>query len=163
MARRPLFALLVVLLSSALVGRAAAVPLKTAIEWTRDLYIAEAERISKAHSLADDEFLALFTPEIVELWRAARAAPRPNTPAGPTLNALFGWNVPPGSEVRLLNVALLLGTPQAPVLVVDLMVRATPRRIVLHLVEQPSAWRIAGVFYDEGEDFVSFEKRLAGR
>jgi hypothetical protein len=162
MARRLLFALLVAF-SPALLAPAPALPLKTAIEWARDLYKAEAERIAKGSTLVDDAFLALFTPDIVELWRAAKANPQPNTPAGPMLNPLFGWNVPPGSDVTLLDVAILLGTPQAPVLVIDLMVRGTPRRVILHLVEQPSDWRISGIFYDEGEDFVSFEKRVAGR
>jgi len=162
MARRLLFALLVSL-SPALLASAAALPLKTATEWARDLYTAEAERIAKGGTLVDDAFLSLFTPDIVELWRAAKANPHPNTLVGPTLNPLFGWNVLPGSDVKLLNVAVLLGTPQAPVLVIDVTVRATPRRVILHLVEQPSDWRISGIFYDEGEDFISFEKRLAGR
>jgi hypothetical protein len=162
MARGLLFALLVVLCPLP-AGRAVALPLKTATEWTRDVYVAEAERISKAGAPSEEDFLALFTPDVVELWRAARANPRPSTPVGPTLNALLGWNVTPGSEVRLLAVAFLLGTPEAPVLVVDVTVRGAPRRVVLHLVEGASEWRIAGIYYDEGEDFVSFEKRLAGR
>jgi hypothetical protein len=162
MARRLLFALLVLLLSAP-ATRAVALPLKTATEWARDLYTAEAERIAQGSTLVDDEFQALFTPDIVELWRAAKANPHPNPPVGPTLNPLFGWNVPPGSDVKLLSVAVLLGTPMAPVLVIDLMVRRAPRRVILHLIEQPSDWRISGIFYDEGEDFISFEKRLAGR
>ncbi|SDR48419.1 hypothetical protein SAMN05444161_4475 [Rhizobiales bacterium GAS191] len=151
-------------LSFALLGLApgaAALAPQSVLEWLHDVYAAEAARIAHGQSLSDAEFLALLTPQTAKLWREAREHPTPDLPEGPTLNAFFGWGVAPGSKVAFVGAAVVLGTVDAPVVLVDLMVKELPRRVVVDVVEDARSWRIANIVYDAGDDFVSFEKRLA--
>jgi hypothetical protein len=57
------------------VSSAGAFPKHPITEWIRDLYTAQASRIAQSESLEDADFVALFTPEVVELW-LARASRR---------------------------------------------------------------------------------------
>jgi hypothetical protein len=74
---------------------------------------------------------------------------------------LFGWGVAPGSKVRFVGAAVVLGAADAPVVLVDLLVKEQPRRVVVDVVEDGRSWRIANIVYDTGDDFLSFETRLA--
>jgi hypothetical protein len=94
---------------------------------------------------------------------AALAHPDPALGEGASPNAFFGWGVAPGAKVALGAVAQVLGTRDAPTLMVDVSVSGAPRRIVVDLVESEGSWRIDAIIYDEGEDFLGFEKRLVRR
>jgi hypothetical protein len=140
---------------------ARAIAPQSVLEWLGDLYAAEASRIAHGQSLGEREFLELFTPETAELCRLAREQPSPDPPEGPSLNALFGWGVAPGSDVAFLGASVVLGSADAPVMLVDLKVKDVPRRVVVEVIEDARSWRIANIVYDAGDDLVSFEKRLA--
>jgi hypothetical protein len=161
--KRRLARLLSTLTLVALASPANSLPRQSAEDFLRELYRAEAERIAHSQTLDEAAFLSLFTPQAAELLRAALAHPDPALREGPSPNALFGWNVIPGTKVMLLGVARVLGTRDAPTLIVDVSVSGVPRRIVIDLVEGNGSWRIVAIIYDEGEDFLSFEKRLARR
>jgi len=134
---------------------------QSVLEWLRDVYVAEASRIAHGQSLSDAEFLNLFTPQTAEFSRLAREQPSPDPPEGPSLNAFFGWGVVPGSDVAFLGASVVLGAADAPVVLVDLKVKGVSRRVVVEVIEDARSWRIANIVYDAGDDFVSFEKRLA--
>jgi len=137
-------------------------PRQSAEDFLRELYAAEAWRIAQGRALGQPDLLALFAPQIAELLRLALADPDPALREGPAPNALLGWDVPAGADIALLGVSQALGTSEAPIFVVDVMVSGA-RRIVIDLVESPASWRISSIIYDEGEDFLSFERRLARR
>ena len=63
--------------------------------------------------------------------------------------------------MSLTAVSQVLGTAEAPTLLIDVIVSGKPRRIVLDAVDTAGSWRIANIVYDEGEDFVSFESKYA--
>jgi hypothetical protein len=63
--------------------------------------------------------------------------------------------------VSFTAVKKVLGTAEAPTLLIDVVVAGVPRRVVLDAVEDDGSWRIANITYDEGEDFAGFERRLA--
>ena len=85
--------------------------------------------------------------------------PRPDVPLGPKLHAFLGPGVLPGWEVVLMNVAPAAGTAIA----VDLTVRGERRRILVEPVREDGEWRVANIWYREGEDYVSFHRRLRGQ
>jgi hypothetical protein len=148
---------------SGLASRALAFPQQPVTDWIRDLYTAEATRIAQSQTLDEAEFLALFTPEVAKLRGGAHRSVDSNAPEEPKLNAFYGWRVAPGAKVSFVAVSKVLGTFDAPTLLVDVVVSGIPRRIVVDAVEDEASWRIANITYDEGEDFVSFEKELARR
>jgi hypothetical protein len=158
-----LASLLSILTLVALASSAHSLPRQSAEDFLRELYGAEAERVAHSQTLGDGKFLSLFTPQAAELLRAALAHPDPALREGPSPNAFFGWGISPGAKVALLGVSRVLGTHDAPTLLVDISVAGVPRRIVIDLVEGGGSWRVAAIIYDEGEDFLSFEKRLARR
>jgi hypothetical protein len=143
------------------VSSAGAFPKHPITEWIRDLYTAQASRIAQSESLEDADFVALFTPEVVELWRAAHRGPEASLPAEQELDPFFGWRVPRGAKVSFTAVSKVLGTTEAPTLLIDVVVSGAPRRIVLEAIDDEGSWRIANITYDEGEDFAGFERRLA--
>ena len=162
MSRRSL-AIVLALARAMAVAPAHSLPRPSAEDFLRELYAGEAWRIAQGRALAQPELLALFAPQIAELLRLALADPDPALREGPAPNALLGWDVPAGADIALLGVSQALGTSEAPIFVVDVMVSGKPRRIVIDLVESPASWRISSIIYDEGEDFLSFERRLARR
>jgi hypothetical protein len=156
----------VLLASIALLGSASgatALPLRPISDWIRDIYTAQAARIASSQPPDEAEFLALFTPEVGALWRAAHRSPEVSAPEEQGFDALFGWRVPQGAKLGFVAVSKVLGTADAPTLLVDVVVSDRPRRIVIDAVENEGSWRIANIAYDEGEDFLSFERKLARR
>jgi len=111
--KRRLARLLSTLTLVALASPANSLPRQSAEDFLRDLYRAEAERIAHSQTLDEAAFLSLFSPQAAELLRAALAHPDPALREGPSPNALFGWNVIPGTKVMLLGVARVLGTRDA--------------------------------------------------
>ncbi len=140
---------------------AAALPRQPATEWIRDLYRAQASRIGRSQALDEGEVRALFTPQLCALWQAAHKDRGPTALPEEGLDAFFGWRVPLGTQVSFTAVFKVLGTAEAPTLVIDVLVAGAPRRIVLDALQDGVGWRIANITYDEGEDFASFERKLA--
>jgi hypothetical protein len=161
--RRALLSLALALLLAWLTARAEALPRQSAEAYLAELYAAEARRIAKGEELGREELLALFVPAAAELVRAALAHPDAALRDAAAPNPLFGWKVAKGVEARVVAVTVVLGTRIAPTLIVDAVVSLTPRRIVVDLVEDEGSWLIASIIYDEGEDWLSFERRLARR
>jgi hypothetical protein len=58
-------------------------------------------------------------------------------------------------------VIKVLGTAEAPTLLIDVVVAGVPRRVVLDALQDGMSWRVDNVTYDEGGDFASFERKLA--
>jgi hypothetical protein len=140
---------------------AAAFPRQPVTDWVRDLYAAQASRIARAETLDAADLLALFTPEVAALWQAAHKDRELSALPERELDAFFGWRVPPGTRVSFTAVKKVLGTAEAPTLLIDVVVSGVPRRVVLDAVEDDGSWRVANIVYDEGEDFAGFERRLA--
>jgi hypothetical protein len=140
----------------------AAFPRQPVTAWIRDLYTAQASRIARAQALEEGEVGAVFTPEVAALWRVAQR--EASATSEREFDAFFGWRVPLGTQVSFTAVFKVLGTDEAPTLMIDVIVAGVPRRIVLDAAQDGEGmWRIANVTYDEGEDFVSFERKLAHR
>jgi hypothetical protein len=161
--RRNALGFLAALAFCALASTAASLPRQSAEGFLREIYVAEARRIAHSQTLGETELIQLFAPVAGELLRAAFAHPDQALREGPSPNPLCGWGLASGAKVELLGVSTVLGTHDAPTLLVDLLVSGAPRRIVVDLVEHEGAWRIASIVYDEGEDFLSYERRLARR
>jgi hypothetical protein len=138
----------------------AAFPRQPVTEWIRDLYTAQASRIARAQALDEGQVLALFTPRLAALWQGAHKERELGALPDQALDPFFGWRVPFGTQVSFTAVFKVLGTAEAPTLVIDVVVAGVPRRIVLDALQDGTGWRIANITYDEGEDFVSFESRL---
>ncbi|MBV9753614.1 MAG: hypothetical protein JO188_13915 [Hyphomicrobiales bacterium] len=138
-----------------------AFPQRKVVDWIADLYTAQASRISKGETIDESELRALFVPELAEIWQAAHRHGTPAVSEEQALDAFFGWKVSPGAKVSFTAVSQVLGTAEAPTLLIDVVVSGTPRRIVLDAVESEGSWRIANIAYDEGEDFISFERKHA--
>lgn len=83
--------LLAALALSMQASRAVSLPRQSIGEFLRDVYAAEAARIANSQRLGEAEILTLFTPQVVELWLAARAHPDPALREGPAPDAFFGW------------------------------------------------------------------------
>jgi hypothetical protein len=161
--KRRVFLLLPAIVLLRWAPRADAFPRRPITEWIRDLYVAEAARIARSQKLDEIEFLALFTPQAGEAWRAAHRRSDPTSPEDATFNAFFGWHVAQGAEAAFVGASKVLGTFDAPTLLVDVVVSGVPRRIVVDAVEDEGGWRIADIAYDEGDNFVGFERKLARR
>ncbi|MBW0005891.1 MAG: hypothetical protein JO216_20675 [Hyphomicrobiales bacterium] len=153
-------ALALVLLISTPIG-ALAFPRQPVTEWVRDLYTAQAARIARAQPLEESDVLVLFTTELAAFWQEARKAREFGATSDDVLDAFFGWNVTAGTKVSFTRVIKVLGTSEAPTLLIDVVVAGVPRRVVLDALQDGGSWRIANITYDEGEDFSSFERRLA--
>ncbi|MBV8184663.1 MAG: hypothetical protein JOY76_08245 [Hyphomicrobiales bacterium] len=153
-------ALALALLISAPIG-ALAFPRQPVTEWARDLYTAQAARIARAQPLEESDVLVLFTPELAAFWQEARKGREFGATSDDVLDAFFGWKVTAGTKVSFTGVIKVLGTAEAPTLLIDVVVAGVPRRVVLDALEDGGSWRIANITYDEGEDFSSFERRLA--
>ena len=160
MTARAYFVLAAVLFLGA-VSDARAFAQQKVVSWIAEVYAAQASRIASARSLDESGVRALFMPEVVELWRAAHRDREATAPEEQGFDALFGWQVPLGTEVSFTAVSQVLGTAEAPTLLIDVIVSGKPRRIVLDAVDTAGSWRIANIVYDEGEDFVSFENKHA--
>jgi hypothetical protein len=140
---------------------AAAFPRQPVTEWIRDLYTAQALRVAQGHTLEENEALALFTPQLAALWEASHKGRELSALPEQGLDAFFGWRVPLGTKVSFTAVIKVLGTAEAPTLLIDVVVAGVPRRVVLDALQDGMSWRVDNVTYDEGGDFASFERKLA--
>jgi hypothetical protein len=148
---------------SAVTSAALSLPRQSAEEFLSELYRVEAWRVGHSLMLPDEEQPALFAEQTGEIMREAATRPDPAVREEAAPNAFYGWGVRPGMELALTSISTVLGTRGAPTLIVDVTVAGVPRRNIVDLVEESGSWRIANVVYDEGEDFLSFERRLARR
>jgi hypothetical protein len=129
-----------------------------AATFVRDFYAKEIAHHNARDMVREANFLAVFTRETQELWRAAQAnRNRTNIPIGPILNAFFGWGVLPGHEVKLGAVAAVSGDAVA----VEFTALGEPRRIVVHAVREGGNWRIADIDYGRGQGYVAYLRSLA--
>lgn len=129
-----------------------------AVAFVRDLYVKEVAQHAARSGMGEAEFLAVFTRETQNMWRAAQAnRNRTNIPIGPVLNAFYGWGVLPGHEVKLGAVTDASGDAVA----VEFTVQGEPRRIVVHAVREAGSWRIADIDYGRGDGYVAYLRRLA--
>jgi hypothetical protein len=127
--------------------------------FVRDLYRREVDRHNSRGAIGETEFLDLFTRETRELVRAGRRGAA-KIPAGPILNAFFGWGVLPGQPVEFKDAYNFRG-PRVLIVVVELAVRGEPRRAYVHAVKQEGHWRISTIAYDAGDDFASYWRKRA--
>ncbi|MBV9568108.1 MAG: hypothetical protein JO172_08230 [Hyphomicrobiales bacterium] len=158
MAARAFLVLAAALLLGAGSG-ANAFPQQKVIAWIAELYTTQASRIADSRPLEESAVRVLFTPEVAELWQAAHRDREAAAPAERELDPFFGWRVPLGTKVSFAAVSQVLGTAEAPTLLIDVIVSGKPRRIVLDALDSEGSWRIANIAYDEGEDFISFERQ----
>lgn len=125
----------------------------------RALYEREIARHNARQRVGEAEFLAPFARDTQAVWRKARDDKRPtHDPAGPILNAFFGWGVLPGHEVTLAGVA----QPAELFVAVRLAVRGRTRTATVQLVREAGALRIADIAYESGESFLAYNRRRAG-
>ena len=130
------------------------------VGFVRDFYIKEIERhVAKEHQ-SEDEFLKVFTADAQELWRAAQAnRGKVNIPLGPTRHLFLGQGALPGREVKLGAVNASSGGAVS----VALTVQGNPRQFVIRTVREGGAVKFADIDYGDGESFVAYFRRLAGR
>ena len=134
---------------------------QTANEFVGALYERQAELLAANKPLSDDEFYELFARDLRRLMKAPRRT-RNNQPIGPILNAFFGWGVLPGTEVKIGKITLVSGNYKGPATVgVDVSIRADKHRILVHVVRENEAWRVANVIHDSGKSLVSHYRRIA--
>jgi hypothetical protein len=151
--RRLLCALLIAVLP---IGSASAD--EDMVAFVRGVYAQQVRLHAAGENLREREFVALFSPDMVALMRA----PRPGLegePAGPLLNAFFGWGVLPGQPVTLMEVAATEGGEVN----VDLIVRSERRRVTIRPVRANGLWTIADISYGRGEALRSYYMRITGR
>jgi hypothetical protein len=129
-----------------------------AVEFVRAFYAKEAVRHNSRATIGEADFLAVFTAETQQAWRAAQANRNPtNVPIGPILNAFFGYGVLPGHEVKLGAVTANAGDGVS----VEFTAQGEPRRITVYAVREGEAWRIADIDYGRGDSYVAYLRRLA--
>jgi hypothetical protein len=129
-----------------------------AVTFVRRLVQREIFRQAKDIPPDDARFFSLFTRDVRRLLESP-VPPRPDIPLGPKLHAFLGRGVLPGWEVVLMDVTPTPGTAIA----VDLTVRGARRRILVEPVREDGEWRVANISYGEGEDYVTFHRRLRGQ
>jgi hypothetical protein len=143
----------------ALPRAAAAQTESEAVSFVRDLYTREIARHAAHGRTGEAEFLAPFASRTQAVWRASRVAGAPaSDPAGPILNAYFGWGVLPGHAVTLDGVASGSGLSVS----VRLTVRGEARTAVVQLVRENRGLRVADIAYGRGESFLAYHRRRAG-
>jgi hypothetical protein len=128
------------------------------VRFVRDLYAKEIAQHAAKIGKGESEFLAVFTAETQQIWRAAQAnRNKANLPVGPILHAFFGWGVLPGHEVKLGAVTRASGDAVA----VEFTAQGEPRRVVVSAVREAGRWRIADIDYGRGDGYVAYLRRLA--
>lgn len=150
-------------LGAALIGRASAKDFDDPEPFVRKLYQREVKRQKSGPPIGEQEFLGLFTRETRALWLAMRnSKAAAKFPAGPILNAFFGWGVLPGHPVEMGETHNHLG-PRVLIIVVDLTIRGEQRHAYVHPVRQDGQWRISTIAYDDGDDFASYCRKRSGQ
>lgn len=144
------------MLAAALAVLLPAVPVhaEDGVAFVRDLY-ARQVALHNAHGrMTQADFLPLFALSL----RALMQAPRPGlarAPAGPILNAFFGWGILPGQPVALQRVRAAGGG-----IAVDIVARGEPRRITVSLLREQGLWKIADISYGHGESLQAYYRRI---
>jgi hypothetical protein len=131
-----------------------------AVVFVRDFYTQEIARHAAKQNQSEDDFLRVFTKDAQELWRAAQQnRSKANIPLGPIRHLFLGTGVMPGREVRLGAVT----ASGAGAVSVALTVQGHPRQLVVRTVREGGALKFADIDYGDGESFIAYFRRLAGR
>jgi hypothetical protein len=131
-----------------------------AAAFVRDFYTREIARHAANEGSSEPDLLAVFTADAQRLWRAAQANRNsPNEPLGPILHVFFGQGALPGREVRLGAVS----AAGAGAVSVGLHIQGHPRQLVVRTVREGGTWKISDIDYGNGESFVAYFRRRAGR
>jgi len=130
------------------------------VAFVRDFYTQEVARHAAKQYQSEDEFLRVFTKDAQELWRAAQAnRSKANVPVGPIRHLFLGAGVLPGREVKLGAVT----ASGAGAVSVALTVQGNPRLLVIRTVREAGALKFADIDYGDGESFIAYFRKLAGR
>jgi hypothetical protein len=128
--------------------------------FVRDFYTKEIARHEAKEHQSEDEFLKVFTAGAQELWRAAQVnRGKANVQLGPIRHLFLGQGVLPGREVRLVAVTASGDSAVS----VALTVQGSPRQFVIRIAREGGAFKFADIDYGDGESFVAYFRRLAGR
>lgn len=131
-----------------------------AVAFVRDFYTKEIARHAAKEHQNEDEFLKVFTADAQELWRAAQVnRGKVNVPLGPTRHLFLGQGALPGREIKLGAVTASEGGAVS----VALSVQGSPRQLVIRTVREGGTFKFADIDYGDGESFVAYFRRLAGR
>ena len=149
------------LLSAAvLIAAPAAAQTDSAAGFVRDFYTKEIRRHAAGEGSSEPDFLAVFTGDAQKLWRAAQAnRKRTKEPAGPILHVFFGQGALPGREIKLGAVT----ASGRNAISVALTIQGNPRTLVVHCVREAGAWKISDIDYGNGESFVAYFRKRAGK
>jgi len=145
------------ILAAALAAFLPAMPARAedGVAFVRDLYARQVALHNARGRMAEADFLPLFARTL----RTLMQAPRPglaHAPAGPILNAFFGWGILPGQPVTLQWVRAAAGGAVA----VEIVARGEPRQITLRLVREQGLWKIADISYGHGESLLAYYRRI---
>ena len=112
------------------------------------LYQKQARLLAEQTPLSQEQYIALFSRGMRRLMRAPWHFPK-DMLFGPTLNAVFGWGVLPGDEIKLGKVDLVAGDDKGPATVsIEIEHRGEPHKVLVRLVSENGDWRIVNIFYD---------------
>jgi hypothetical protein len=133
------------------------------VSWINTLYVGELARREAAEAganakLSDEEFQALFSPEVQAMRDAAKdRTPPPTEPDGPILHILFGWGALPGRKIEIVSITAD-GDSRAKV---GLKINGSFRSLVLtgRFNQTGKAWQIDDIDYGGG----SLDRTLRGR
>lgn len=128
---------------------------QSASEFVGDLYREQAGLLAAKATLDKDEFYDLFAHGLRKRMQAPPQSQN-DSPIRPLPNAFFGWDILPGTEVTIENIALVSGNTNGPATIgVDVSVREERHRILVHVVRQREVLRVANIIYDSGKSLVS--------
>lgn len=147
-------------LAAAFVAAPASAQNDAAVAFVRDFYAKEIARHVAKERAADEGFLAVFTADALKLWRDAQANPnKGQVPLGSIRHVFLGSGALPGREVRLGAVTSAGGGRVA----VALIIQGNPRKLMVTTVREGGALKFADIDYGDGESFVAYFRKLAGR
>jgi hypothetical protein len=132
----------------------------SSVEFVEMLYDNQARLLAANTPLGEEDFHALFAPDLRKLMKAPRRDPA-NQPIGPLLNAFFGWGVPPGTEVTVKNVARVSGAFEGPATIgLNVRYRGAKHRIRVHVIRDRGDWLVANIIYDQGKSLISHYRAI---
>jgi hypothetical protein len=133
---------------------------ETSAEFVAALDDKRARLLAANTPLSEGDFYPLFARELRRLMRAPRHFPR-DEPIGRILNAFFGWGVLPGTEVKIGKVAVVSGKGDGAATVsVEVTFRGERHQVLVHVVQENQAWRIADISYDSGNSLIEHYRRF---
>ena len=146
-------------LIAALVAVPARAQTGDAVVFVRDFYAQEIARHAAKEGVSEAVFLAVFSADAQNAWRAAQAnRNNGNLTIGPILHAFFGQGALPGREIKLGAVASSGGDAVS----VALTIQGHQRQLVVHTVREGGVWKFADIDYGSGESFIAYFRRRAG-